>query len=283
MQATTDSTQSHTDMERERGDDVCSGTSHRASVRDGGSESRAASRSIASRRTAVAGRDQLTRHTRNAQGSVASRISRSSQSAWWQGALCVGNYLRGASASSQRSSSRSVTSRSSTINSRRPPPEFFIHPSSSADAQSVHSSTSMSLYTSSSHSTPILSDLYDAQFCSDRVTNYTDCFISGFQIPDTPSKRILIEDELGTTYRRFYHPGAEQVEFAMKETYQYHVDLLAATLDAREAQRLRGGTGDVADNLEIDAVIQQPENNNRNDRAILYIPCSSQNSSSSHQ
>ena len=57
MQATTDSTRFHVDREKERGDDVRSGTSHPASVRDGGSESRAASRLIASHRTAAAGRD----------------------------------------------------------------------------------------------------------------------------------------------------------------------------------------------------------------------------------
>ena len=136
---------------------------------------------------------------------------------------------------------------------------------------------------SSLYSTPIVSALYNAQFCSDCVMYYADCLISGFQIPDTSSEHILIEDELWVTYCRFYNLRAEQVEVAMDKSYQYHADLLAATLNALEAQWLCGGAGDVADNLEIDAVIQQPENNNRNDRAILYIPCSSQNSSSSHQ
>ena len=94
----------------------------------------------------------------------------------------------------------------------------------------------MSLYTSSSYSTPIDLDLYNAQFCSDRVTHYADCFIFGFQIPDTPFERILMEDELRATYHRFYNLGAEQVKVVMDERYQYHVDLLAATLDAREDQ-----------------------------------------------
>ena len=70
------------------------------------------------------------------------------------------------------------------------------------------------------------------------------------------------------TYCRFYNLRAEQVEVAMDKSYQYHADLLAATLNALEAQWLCGGAGDVADNLEIDAVIQQPEDNNHKDRAI---------------
>lgn len=80
-QATTDSTRSHVDRERDREDGVHCGTSHPASVRDDGSVSRAALRSIASRRMAAAGCDLLTRRARDAQGSVASRISRSAQSA----------------------------------------------------------------------------------------------------------------------------------------------------------------------------------------------------------
>ena len=38
--------------------------------------------------------------------------------------------------------------------------------------------------------------------------------------------------------------------------------------DAHEAERLRGGAGDAAVNLEIDAVVQQPEDNDRNDRYL---------------
>ena len=38
--------------------------------------------------------------------------------------------------------------------------------------------------------------------------------------------------------------------------------------DSLEAQRLRGGAGDAADNLEIDAVIQEPEDNDRNNRYL---------------
>ena len=81
----------------------------------------------------------------------------------------------------------------------------------------------------------------------------------------------MIEDEISSTYRRFYQFRAEQVEVAMTETYQFHVDILTANIDeqeAQEAERLRGGTGDVADNLEIDAVIQEPEDNDRNDRYL---------------
>ena len=183
MQATTDSTRSHVDRDREREDGVHSGNSHPASVRDGGSVSRVASRLMASCPTSVAGRNRLTGRASNAHGSIASTISRSAQSARRRVALLGdGNNLRGASGSSQRSSSRSVTSQNSTVNSQRPPPGFFIHLSSNADAQSVHSSASMSLYTSSSHSTPIVSNLHDAQFCSDHVKYYADCFIFGFQL-----------------------------------------------------------------------------------------------------
>ena len=71
----------------------------------------------------------------------------------------------------------------------------------------------------------------------------------------------MIEDEISSTYRRFYQLGAEQVEVAMNETYQFHVDILTTNLDdqeAQEAERLCGGLGNVADNLEIDTVIQEP-------------------------
>lgn len=123
----------------------------------------------------------------------------------------------------------------------------------------------MSLYTSTSHSTPIVLDLYDVQLCSYCVTYYTDHFLKGFQIPDIPSKCILIEDKLRATYRRFYHLGAGQVEVSIDETYQYNVNLLAAALDSQEAQRLCGGARNAAKNLEIDAIIHQPEDNDRND------------------
>ena len=48
----------------------------------------------------------------------------------------------------------------------------------------------------------------------------------------------------------------------------FNVGRLAATLGAREAQQLRGGARNVADNLHIDAVVQELEDSDRNDRAI---------------
>ena len=202
----------------------------------------------------------------------ASTISRRAQSARQRGVLPGdGNNPRGASGSSQRSSPWSVTSWTSTINSWCPLPEIFIHPSSNADALSVHSLASTSLYTSPSYSTPFATDLYDAHFCLDHVKYYADRFLICFQLEDTQSNRIMTEDEISSTYRRFYQFGAEQVEVAMTETYQFHVDILTANIDeqeAQEAERLCGGAGDVVDNLEIDAVIQEPENNDRNDRYL---------------
>ena len=44
----------------------------------------------------------------------------------------------------------------------------------------------------------------------------------------------------------------------MSETYQSQVDTITANMeneDSQEAERLRGGAGDAADNLEIDAVM----------------------------
>ena len=267
-QATTANTRSYVDRESERGDDVCSGSSHPASVRDGSSESRAASRLTVSCRVAAASRGQLRRHARSAQGNVSSRVSRSAQSARRRGALCVGKNPGGASGSSQRSSSRSITSRNSSFNSRRPPPEIFIQPSSNADANSVHSITSISLYTSSSHSTPIVTELCNAQFCSDHVQCYADRFMRSFQIENTLDERIFIEDKLRATYRQFYHLGAEQVNIAIEESYIFNVDLLAATLDAQAPERYCGGADNAADNLHIDAVVQEPEDNECNERAI---------------
>ena len=94
-----------------------------------------------------------------------------------------------------------------------------------------------------------------------------------FQLEDTQSNRIMIEDEISSTYRRFYQFRAEQVEVPMTETYQFHVDILTANIDeqeAQEAERLCGGAGDVADNLEIDAVVQEPQDNDWNDRYLRH-------------
>ena len=52
----------------------------------------------------------------------------------------------------------------------------------------------------------------------------------------------------------------------MEDTYQYHADLLASTLTA--AARLRGGDGTADNNLHIDAVVQAPVNDARNNKAI---------------
>ena len=227
--------------ERERDDGIQSRHSHPSSVRGGGSISRAASRSIASRRTLAAGRNHFTGRASNGHGGTASMSGRASnslrsnastilrraQSLRRRGVLPGDrNNPRGASGSSQRSSSRSVTSQTSTINSRRPPPEIFIRPSSNADVQSVYSLAPTSLYTSPSHSTPFVSDLYDAQFNLDRVKHYADRFFICFHLEDTLSNRTMIEDELCSTYRRFYKFGAVQAEVAMTETYQFHIDIL---------------------------------------------------------
>lgn len=63
-----------------------------------------------------------------------------------------------------------------------------------------------------------------------------------------------------------YNEGQVQVQISIKNTFQYHVDLLSGTLAA--AERLRGGDGNAADNLDIDAVVQPPVNDARNNRAI---------------
>ena len=76
----------------------------------------------------------------------------------------------------------------------------------------------------------------------------------------------MIEDELSSTYRRFYKSGAVQADVAMAETYQFHIDILTANIDeeeAQEAERLPGGAGDAVDNLIIGAVVQEPVNNDR--------------------
>ena len=97
------------------------------------------------------------------------------------------------------SSSRSVTSRCSNI-SRRPPPEIFIQPSSNNNGISVPSSSSTSLYTSSSYSTPVLTEQYDLNFRNGRVSFHTDHFLRLFDISDEPRERIFLEDDLRATY-----------------------------------------------------------------------------------
>ena len=101
-----------------------------------------------------------------------------------------------------------------------------------------------------------------------RVKHYADRFLICFQLEDTLSNRIRIEDELSSTYRKFYKSGAVHADVALAEIYQFHVDTLTANIDEQEAERLRGGVGDAADNLEIDAVVQEPEDNERNYRYL---------------
>ena len=233
-QATTDNTRSHVTREREREDGVRSGNPHPSSVRGRSSTSGAASRSIASHRTSAAGRNHLTGRASNGRGgnastsrrasnslrSNASMNSRRAQSLRRRGALPGDGIIPcGVSGSSQRSSSRRITSQTSTINSRCPPPEIFIHPSSNADAQSVQCLTSTSLYTSSSHSTTIITDLYDAPFCLDRVKHYADRFLFCLQLEDTLYNRIMIEDELNSIYHQYYQLGAVQADVAMAEIF----------------------------------------------------------------
>ena len=141
-QATTNSTWSYVDREGDRGDDVRSGTSHPVSVRDGGREPRAASRSIASSRIAAAGRDRLSRHTRNAWGSVSSRVSRSPSPCDWRCFSCH-FYLE--------SSFRSASSRSFTINLHLPL-HLSRSPSTSSDYSSILLLCSSSTTTSSNFS-----------------------------------------------------------------------------------------------------------------------------------
>ena len=59
---------------------------------------------------------------------------------------------------------------------------------------SLFTLTSTSMYTSSTHTTTIITDQYDA------------------------TNRIRIEDDLPSTYRQYYKTGAVQADVAMSET-----------------------------------------------------------------
>ena len=83
---------------------------------------------------------------------------------------------------------------------------------------SLFTLTSTSMYTSSTHTTTIITDQYDATFCLDCVKPYADRFLICFQIEDTVSNRIRIEDDLPSTYRQYYKTGAVQADVAMSET-----------------------------------------------------------------
>ena len=153
------------------------------------------------------------------------------------------------SRASSSSSSQSLRSRSSTINSRRPPSEISINASSNTDDQSVLSLTSTSMYTSSTHTTTIITDQYDEIYRDSRVTFYTDRFIQYHDLDDTFRNRVQIEDDLRRTYLTHYIHGAVQVDVNMDETYMFHIDTLTATIEneeSQEAQRLRGGAGAAA-------------------------------------
>ena len=63
--------------------------------------------------------------------------------------------------------------------------------------------TSTSMYTSSTHTTTIITDQYDATFCLDCGKDYADRFLICFQLEITISDRIRIEDDLTSTYRHY--------------------------------------------------------------------------------
>ena len=67
------------------------------------------------------------------------------------------------------------------------------------------------MYTSSTHTTTIITDQYDA------------------------TNRIRIEDDLPSTYRQYYKTGAVQADVAMSETYQFHVDILTANMENEDS------------------------------------------------
>ena len=117
------------------------------------------------------------------------------------------------------------------------------------------------MYTSSTHTTTIITDQYDEIYREDRVTFYTDRFIRYHNLDDTFQNRVRIEDDLRRTYLAHYIHGAVQVDVTMDETYMFYIDTLTATIEneeSQEAQRLRGGAGAAADNLAIDAVVEEP-------------------------
>ena len=114
------------------------------------------------------------------------------------------------------------------------------------------------MYTSSTHTTTIITDQYDEIYREDRVTFYTDRFIRYHNLDNTFQNRVQIEDDLRRTYLAHYIHGAVQVDVNMDETYMFHIDTLTATIEneeSQEAQRLRGGAGAAANELEIDAVV----------------------------
>ncbi len=163
--ATTRSARSHVTRDREREDGNRPGNHHPASVRDD-SVSRVATRSIAASRTSAIGRNHLTIRASNGHGgnastsgrasntprSNASTYSRRAQSSRRSRVLSAAKIVpSGASGTSQSSSSRSLRSRTSTINSRRPPTEIFIHASSNNERQSVHSNININVHFFNSH------------------------------------------------------------------------------------------------------------------------------------
>jgi len=125
------------------------------------------------------------------------------------------------------------------------------------------------MYTSSTHTTTIITDQYDEIYRDSRVTFYTDRFIQYHDLGNTFQNRVRIEDDLRRTYLTHYIHSAVQVDVNMDETYMFHIDTLTATIEneeSQEAQRLRGGAGAAAIALEIDAVVEEPVDNDRNDR-----------------
>ncbi len=279
--ATTRSARSHVTRDREREDGSRPGNSRPASVRDGNSLSRVSTRSMAASRVSAAHRDHLTIRASNGHGGKASTSGHASNTPRSNASMYSGKSLPSRrsggspaarklpSRASSSSSSQSLRSRSSTINSRRPPSEISINASSNTDDQSVLSLTSTSMYTSSTHTTTIITDQYDEIYRDSRVTFYTDRFIQYHDLDDTFRNRVQIEDDLRRTYLTHYIHGAVQVDVNMDETYMFHIDTLTATIEneeSQEAQRLRGGAGAAANELEIDAVVEEPVDNDRNAR-----------------
>ena len=190
----------------------------------------------------------------------------------------LGNEFQGGSSrhrvQSNRSLSKSQTSRSQPTCSFRSPVKITLDTSSSFNTSSM---TSTSNYPSSHPSLLFDPTQFDEFLCNALVDYYIILFSKRYQL-DINTKHML-ENNLHHIFSVHNIREAEHIGAAMREIYNTHVVSLDYTLNDAHKQladlnQVIYTDANVPVNLDIDVVVSAPADDARNDRALL---CSTPN------
>ena len=104
------------------------------------------------------------------------------------------------------------------------------------------------MYTSSTCQSNTIPEQYDVIECNDLVNTYTDRFMIVFEMQASDRDHVMLTDDPFATYMEFCHLGLDQVAIHMRNTYQFHVNTLSASLNNRNDQPDGDGEGRGAQN-----------------------------------